>query len=59
VSGFPHLLNLPFANADRIDLLIGQDNAEALVPLDVRKGHKGEPLAVHTLFRWSLNGPAN
>ena len=39
------------------DLLIGQDNAEALVPLDVRRGSRGEPFAVKTMFGWSINGP--
>ena len=57
---FPHLQNLPLIqpNGGEVKLLIGQDNAEALVPLEVCKGHKGEPFAVRTLFGWSLNGPA-
>ena len=39
-----------------VELLIGQDNAEAFVPLDVRRGRAGQPFAVRTLFGWCLNG---
>ncbi|XP_038071202.1 uncharacterized protein LOC119740069 [Patiria miniata] len=39
-----------------VDLLIGQDNAEALVPLEVRRGRSGQPFAVRTLFGWCVNG---
>ena len=56
---FPHLRDLVFPNAQGADLLIGQDNADALVPLEVRKGKKGQPFAVRTLFGWSLHGPAH
>ena len=57
---FPHLRNLKFPDAQmNADILIGQDNAEALVPLEVRKGKVGQPFAVRTLFGWSLNGPAH
>ena len=46
------------AEGQDIDLLIGQDNSEALIPLEVRKGEKGEPFACRTIFGWALNGPA-
>ena len=39
-----------------VDLLIGQDNSEALIPLQVLRGKPGEPFAVRTLFGWGLNG---
>lgn len=39
-----------------VDLLIGQDHAEALVPLEVRKGNKGEPFAIKTILGWCVNG---
>ena len=32
-----------------VDLLTGQDNTKALVPLDVRRGNPGQPFAVRTL----------
>ena len=57
---FPHLEGLPLAKAKHeVDILIGQDNAEALIPLDVRRGQIHEPFAVRTLFGWSINGPAS
>ena len=61
VEQYAHLNDVHFSvNTDKnnisVDLLIGQDNAEALVPLDVRKGKTGEPFAVRTIFGWCLNG---
>ena len=61
LKGLPHLQNLDILHptGSEAQLLIGQDNAEALIPLDVRRGRRGEPFAVKTLFGWSLNGPAH
>ena len=56
VSRYPHLKDLTFAHASRVDLLIGQDNSAALMPMDVRHGPVGSPFAVLTKFGWSLNG---
>ncbi|KAJ8019307.1 hypothetical protein HOLleu_42169 [Holothuria leucospilota] len=58
---YPHLDGLgpmPAYQTDSlmVDLLIGQDNAEALVPLEVRRGKPGEPYAIRTLFGWCVNG---
>ena len=39
----------------KVDLLIGQDNSEALVPLQVLKGNPGDPVSVLTKFGWTLN----
>jgi hypothetical protein len=60
LSKYPHLHDMHFENnvADDVHILLGQDNCEALVPLEVRKGSKpGDPFAVRTLFGWSINGP--
>ena len=58
VKAFPHFKGLQFvAGGQPVHLLIGQDNAEALVPLEVKRGKKGEPFACKTLFGWSVNGP--
>ena len=58
ISSYPHLSDLNFSSGSHaVDLLIGQDNSEALIPLEVRTGGKGEPFAVRTLFGWCLNGP--
>ena len=60
VKAFGHLRGLPlFTSVGEVEILIGQDNAEALIPLDVRKGGKNEPFAVKTLLGWCINGPAN
>lgn len=37
---------------------MGQDNAEALMPIEIRSGGKSEPFACKTLFGWSMNGPS-
>ncbi len=59
ISQFSHLKDLPVVrNMSNVDLLIGQDNSEILIPLQVRKGKRGEPFAVQTLFGWSVNGPS-
>ena len=34
----------------QVQVLIGQDNAEALIPIDVRRGMTGQPFATQTLF---------
>ena len=59
ITMYDHLIDLPIVrNISNVDVLIGQDNSEALVPLNVRKGNRGEPFGVQTLFGWSVNGPA-
>ena len=60
-TGFPHLRGLDYHHPKdaMADLLIGQDNAEALIPFEVRRGNEGEPFAVRTRFGWSMNGTAN
>ena len=40
----------------KVDILIGQDNSDALVPLQVFKGNPGDPFAVLTKFGFSLSG---
>ena len=56
-SKFDHLRELDVLCTEcSVDLLIGQDNAEALIPLEVRRGKVGEPFAVRTVLGWSLHG---
>ena len=59
VENYPHLQDIPLNinNDSTVQILIGQDNAEALIPLETRRGKKGDPFAVRTLFGWSMNGP--
>jgi hypothetical protein len=56
---YKHLVDIPVPKSDciKVDILIGQDCSEALVPLEVRKGSIGEPYAVRTMLGWSISGP--
>ena len=59
LSRYPHLKDLAFSQESQVDVLIGQDNSAALVPLDVRSGHEGTPFATLTKMGWTLNGSAS
>ena len=53
LSAYPHLSDIPISPVHppaKVDLLIGQDNSEALVPLQVLKGNPGDPVSVLTKF---------
>ena len=59
LSAYPHLSDIPISPVHpptKVDILIGQDYSEALVPLQVLKGIPGDPFAVLTKFGYSLNG---
>ena len=59
LSIYTHLSDVPISPVyppAKVDLLIGQDNSEALVPLQVLKGNPGDPFGVLTKFGHSLNG---
>ena len=55
---FDHLKLLPISYPidKEVGILIGADFPEALLHLDFRKGEKEEPIAVKTLFGWTLFG---
>jgi len=55
----PHLrdLDVPDAGIQDVELLIGQDNPELLIPLEVRRGEAGAPFAVRTELGWGISGP--
>ena len=58
LSAYPHLSDIPISPVHppaKVDLLIGQDNSEALIPLQVLKGNPGDPVSVLTKFGWTLN----
>ena len=58
LSIYPHLSDIPISPLHppaKVDILIGQDNSEALVPLQVLKGNPGDPVSVLTKFGWTLN----
>ena len=59
LSAYPHLSDIPISPVHppaKVDLLIGQDNSEALVPLKVLRGNPGDPFSLFTKFGWTLNG---
>ena len=58
LSIYPHLSDIPISPVHppaKVDILIGQDNSDALVPLQVLKGNPGDPFSVLTKFGWTLN----
>ena len=60
VSRYRHLDGLRFPNeCDSVQILIGQDHAEALIPLEVKKGERKEPFAVRTILGWTLYGASS
>ena len=62
VSMYDHLNDIEFSSlngAEMVDLLIGQDHSEVLMPLEIRKGNMGEPFAIRSVLGWCLNGPAH
>lgn len=59
ISRWPHLhnLRLPKLHNCTVELLIGQDVPEALVPREIVSGSPGAPYAVKSSLGWTLNGP--
>ena len=59
INEWPHLqgIDLPRASANEVTMLIGLDCPDAVMPLDIVKGKRGEPYAVRTRLGWTLNGP--
>ena len=59
ISQWSHLrdLELPELSTDQVGLLIGQDAPDVLLPVEVRRGEIGSPLAVKTIFGWTVSGP--
>ena len=59
-----HLKNIEFPEllgGDEVEMLIGQDCPEILIPLEVRSSERRDgdsaPYATRTLFGWTVNGP--
>ncbi|XP_042243373.1 uncharacterized protein LOC121880282 [Homarus americanus] len=59
ISRSTHLrgVELPELQSNNIEILIGQDVPQALVPLEVRAGRNGMPFAIKTRLGWTVNGP--
>ena len=60
MESFHHLKGLKFdaVGSDQITILIGSDAPEAHLQHQFRKGKKGQPYALKTMFGWTLFGPA-
>ena len=45
---YEHLAGIPLPDGDSasVQLIIGQDHSDAFMPLEVKHGEKGEPLAI-------------
>ena len=58
IARWPHLsdITIPELENRNVELLIGQDYADLLLPEEVRRGEKGEPFAVLTPLGWIFNG---
>ena len=59
IAHWPHLagVDLPLVNSSEVGLIIGQDCPEALTPIDIVRGGRGEPWASRSVLGWSVNGP--
>ena len=59
ISCYPHLagIDLPDVDLDEVTILLGQTDADCLIPLDVVQGQRGEPYATRTKLGWTINGP--
>ena len=61
LTNWPHLKHVPILDVETSDvhILIGQDCADLLKPLEIKAGKQDEPYAVKTVFGWSINGIVN
>lgn len=60
LSEWSHLSDIPLVEftPESVQLLIGQDCPEVLMPLEIRKAtEKGAPYAVRGILGWTVNGP--
>ena len=60
LNRFAHLKGIPFSSIPRatVTLLIGADSPELFCVREVRKGMRGQPIAINTPLGWSLLGPS-
>lgn len=58
VSGMPYLSSVPLTEtaSGSVELLIGQDVPEALIPYEVVRGELNFAYAVQTIFGWTVSG---
>ena len=61
IAQYSHLSDIPIPHitpGERVDLLIGMDNSQLLIPLEYRRSSHtpSEPFAARSVFGWCLNG---
>ena len=52
-----HIRDIPHTLSLDVNIVIGQDVPQALIPFEVKHGSEGEPYAVRTALGWSVSGP--
>ena len=53
---FTHLDGIQLDEAKSEHILVGADGPESILPMEVRRGAPGQPLAIKTVFGWTLFG---
>ena len=56
INKYAHLKDFKLSTSNQVDVLIGQDQPSALVPIKIRRGPLWTPFANITIIGWSLNG---
>ena len=58
VESWPQLQDVPLtlASPQDVELIIGQDQLDLMVPLETRTGKRGEPRAIKTELGWTVMG---
>jgi hypothetical protein len=59
LSRYKHMRGIQLDLTDKVEevkLLVGMNNSDELIPLEVKKGGIGEPFAVRYALGWTLNG---
>ena len=59
INKYAHLKDLNLSTSNQVDVIIGQDQPSALVPIKIRRGPVGTPFATLTIMGWSLNGTSS
>ncbi|TRY61943.1 hypothetical protein TCAL_10562, partial [Tigriopus californicus] len=54
---YEHLSDLPLLNFDGpVDMLIGVDQIDLITPVEIRRGRRGEPVAMRCALVWVVRG---
>ena len=59
INKYAQLRDLKLSTSNQVDVLIGQDQPSALVPIKIRRGPVGTPFATLTIMGWGLNGTSS